>query len=344
MIDLSSDTATKPTPEMRRAIAGAEVGDEQRGEDPTVNRLLAMVAELLGKEAALFLPSGTMCNLISVKVHTRPGDAVLLDRRSHTLRLESGGASFVSGVQPKLLDGEGGRFTPEQVGAAITRGDVYEAPTTLLIAEQTHNLGGGTVWPVEQLGTVCAVAQERGLATHLDGARLLNAAVATGQPARRHASPFDSVWIDFTKGLGAPMGAVLAGSESFVEEARRHKHIFGGALRQAGIVAAGCVYALEHHVERLAEDHENARLLHEGLAEIPGLDLDGAPETNMVFFGTEGTGVPAEAFLARLRDHGVRMGTLGTKVRAVTHLGVSPEDVRTAVEAARASLAGERRS
>lgn len=333
MIDLSSDTATKPTAAMRRAIADAEVGDEQKGEDPTVNRLVAMVAALLGKEAALFLPGGTMCNGIAIKIHTRPGDAILLDRMAHILRSESGGAAFSSGVVLDQLDGDGGRFTSAQVAAAISPPDnLYVPPTTLLCLEQTHNFGGGSVWPLDQFRAVCDVAHSYGLAVHLDGARLLNAVVATGVPAREWTATCDSAWIDFTKGLGAPVGAVLAGSAAFIAEARRHKHIFGGALRQAGIVAAGCIYALDHHIERLAEDHAHAQLLADGLGDILGVRVaNPVVATNMVFFDTSDAGLPPSAFLTRLEARGIRMGRIGTRIRAVTHLDVSRADVEAAI-------------
>ncbi|CAA9543890.1 MAG: Low-specificity L-threonine aldolase [uncultured Thermomicrobiales bacterium] len=341
LIDLYSDTATKPTPAMRRAIAEAEVGDEQKGEDPTVNRLQAMVAELLGKEAALFLPSGTMCNEIAVKVHTRPGDAILVDRQAHVLLAEAGGPALLSGVLVETLDGDRGRFAAEQVAAAVRPGSHYAAPTRLLCVEQTHNFGGGTIWPLAQLRAVCDVAHEHGLATHLDGARLMNAVVASGVPAREYAASFDSAWLDLSKGLGAPVGGVLAGSTDFIREARRYKHIFGGAMRQAGIIAAAGVHALEGHVERLAEDHANARLLAAGLGAIPGVRVENpVPETNIVFFDIAGTGVAPVDFLARIHAEGVRMGAVGPRrLRAVTHLDITRANVGRAVTVAGAVLA-----
>lgn len=331
MIDLSSDTATRPTTAMRQAMAQAEVGDEQKGEDPTVNHLSAMVAQLLGKQAALFLPSGTMCNHIAIKVHTQPGDAILVDHNSHILRSESGGAAFLAGVIVEPLSGERGRFTPEQLKAAITTGSLYQPATRLVCLEQTHNFGGGTVWPLAQLERVCEVAHSAGLATHLDGARLFNAVIATGVSASQFAKPFDSVWIDFTKGLGAPLGAVLVGNSEFIAKARRYKHIFGGALRQAGIVAAGCLYALQHHIERLQEDHTNARHLAESLAKIAGVEVDQTSvQTNMVFFNTRRTGLAEHQFVAELGKQGVRMGMVGSQIRAVTHLDITREDITRA--------------
>ena len=332
MINLYSDTQTRPTMAMRQAMVNAPVGDEQKNEDPTVNRLLAMVAELLGKEAALFLPSGTMCNLVAVKTHTQPGEAILADRQGHVLRSETGGAALASGVIVDQLPGVRGLFTPEDVRAAIPSLSPYVPMPSLLCVEQTHNFGGGTVWPLEQLQAVSNVAHEHGLAVHMDGARLMNAVVATGIAAHEYAAPCDSAWIDFTKGLGAPLGAVLAGSTVFIEKARRYKHLFGGALRQAGIVAAGCVYALEHHVERLQEDNANAQLLAEGLSSIPGITMDGSVETNIVFFDTMAAGIEPNQFVSAIKDAGVQMGAMGKRIRAVTHLDVNHQDIEQAIE------------
>lgn len=341
LIDLYSDTKTLPTAAMRRAIAEAVVGDEQKDEDPTVSRLQAMVAELLGKEAALFLPSGTMCNAIAVKAHTRPGDAIIADRQAHLFASEAGGAAFHSGVLVKLLDGARGIFTPEQVAEEITPGSHYVAPTRLLCVEQTHNFGGGTIWPLDRLNAVCEVAHAHGLATHMDGARLLNAVVASGISAREYCAGCDSAWLDLSKGLGAPVGAVLAGTAAFIAEARRYKHIFGGAMRQAGIIAAAGVYALEHHVDRLAEDHANAARLAAGLGDIPGVRVENPePETNIVFFDIAGTGLTPQAFLDGVLARGVRMGVMGTRrLRAVTHLDVAEADIDKAVAVAREVLA-----
>ncbi|MGH7684421.1 MAG: threonine aldolase family protein, partial [Vulcanimicrobiaceae bacterium] len=254
VIDLFSDTATKPSAAMRRAIAEAEVGDEQRREDPTVNRLQAAVAELLGKEAALFLPSGTMCNLISFAVATRPGDEIILHRDAHPIIAEGGGTPAVSGALFYPLDGPRGMFSVEQVAAAV-RGPSRYAPRSRVVSiEQTTNLGGGAVWPLALVSEICELAHRCDLWAHCDGARLLNAVVSSGEPASAFGRNFDSIWIDFSKGLGAPVGAVLAGSRQFIEEAWRFKQRFGGSMRQAGIIAAACLYALEHNVQRLAED------------------------------------------------------------------------------------------
>ncbi|MFN2431437.1 MAG: low specificity L-threonine aldolase [Gemmatimonadota bacterium] len=344
-IDLFSDTVTRPTPAMRRAIAAAEVGDEQLGEDPTVNRLQEAVAELLGKEAALFLPSGTMCNEIAFAVHCRAGDEILMDRTAHPLNYEAGGPSAISGAQIRALAGPRGIFTPEQVEAGVRGPGRWSPRSRLLSVEQTSNQGGGACWPIARLEAVCEVARRHGLATHMDGARLLNAVVATGAPASAHAAPFDSAWIDLSKGLGAPVGAVLAGSRDFVAEAWRWKQRLGGAMRQAGILAAAGVHALAHHVERLADDHTNARRLAAGLAELPGIRLDPeSVETNIVFFDLEPPAPSARLFTGRLlAEHGVRVGAMGpATLRAVTHLDVSSDQVVEAIGAAGAVLGAGR--
>ena len=338
MILLSSDTETKPTQAMRQAIANAPVGDEQKGEDPTVNQLLERVADLLGKEEAVFFACGTICNFVSIKAHTRPADVVLAEQMSHIIRAESGGAAMTSGVLMEPIASERGIFTVNAVEQALARVStapyLYSATPRLFCVEQTHNFGGGTVWPLDQLREVCDFARQQGLATHMDGARLLNAVVATQTTAKDFAACADSVWIDFTKGLGAPIGAVLAGTREFIAEARRYKHIFGGAMRQAGIVAAGCLHALDHHVERLQEDHENATYLAQRLSEIEGITVrDTNPETNIIFFDVSGLGIDKTQFLTLLQEHGVKMGGVGNSIRAVTHLDVSRADLDFAVDA-----------
>jgi threonine aldolase len=340
-VDLYSDTVTRPTREMRRFMCEAEVGDEQKHEDPTVNLLQAMVADLLGKEAALFLPSGTMCNEIALRVHCRPGDEMLAHRTAHPIHFEGGGPAALAGVNVSALDGARGQYDADAVAAAIRPPSRYEPRSRLLWVEQTSNLGGGAIWPLARITAVTALARRHGLRTHLDGARLLNAVVATGVAAREWAAPFDSAWIDFTKGLGAPVGAALAGSGDFIEEAWRLKQQMGGAMRQAGIIAAGGVFALRHHVKRLAEDHANARRLAEGLAALPGVVLDpAAVETNIVIFQLTGA-LDAEAVVTALRARGVRMGALGPRtIRAVTHLDVDAGQVEQALQAAAAVLGG----
>ena len=331
-IDLYSDTITKPTQGMRKFMAEAEVGDEQQKEDPSVNRLVKMVCDLLGKEDAVYLPSGTMCNQIAFRVHCRPGDEIIMDDTAHTRHYETGGPAALTGAMTYPLAGKRGVFTAEQLEAAVRPVSNHLPRSRVVLVEQTSNLGGGTIWPLDGIQSVCAMAHKHGMLCHMDGARLLNAVAATGIKAKTYAQPFDSVWIDFSKGLGAPVGAALAGSKGFIQEAWRWKHQFGGAMRQAGIIAAGAVYALNHHVERLAEDNENARILARGLAEIQGIDVEPV-ETNLIFFDVSGMGVTAEAFDALLRKKGLRISVLGrTRARAVTHLDVSRNQVKEAIE------------
>ena len=331
-IDLYSDTITKPTPAMRKAMSEADVGDEQQKEDPTVNQLVDMVCRLLGKEDAIFLPSGTMCNQIAWRVHCRLGDEIIMDETAHTRHFETGGPAALSGAMTYALQGERGIFSASQVEAAIRPPNNHFPRSRAVLIEQTSNLGGGSVWPLETIQDVCGVAHKYGLACHMDGARLLNAVAATGIPAADYALPFDSLWIDFSKGLGAPVGAALAGSKAFIQEAWRWKHQFGGEMRQAGIIAAGAVYALRHHVDRLAEDHQNAKILAEGLAGIEGIRVQPA-ETNLIFFDVSGLGLTAQAFNESLMELGLRVSVLGkTRARAVTHLDVSRSQVHEALE------------
>ena len=335
-IDLYSDTGTRPTPGMREAMAWAEVGDEQKKEDPSVNRLVEMVCDLLDKEDAVYLPSGTMCNQIAIRVHCRPGDEMILDGTAHPWHSEAGGPAALSGVGLQPLAGERGIFTAAQVEAAIRPIDSNHAPRTRMISiEQTSNAGGGSIWPLKTIQEVCAVADRHGLAKHMDGARLLNAVVAAGVPAKEYAAVFDSVWVDFSKGLGAPVGAALAGSKEFIREAWRVKTQLGGAMRQAGVIAAGAIYALEHHVERLAEDHANAQTLAQGLAQIEGITVEPV-QTNLVFYDVSGLGMTAQAFNQALTERGMRCSVSGpTRLRAVTHLDVSSTQIEEALEIVR---------
>jgi threonine aldolase len=321
---------------MRRFMCDAEVGDEQKGEDPTVNLLQETVADLLGKEAALFLPSGTMCNEIAMRVHCRPGDEMLAHRTAHPIHFETGGPAALAGVNVRPLDGPRGQFDAAAVEEGVRPNARHFPRSRLLWVEQTSNLGGGAVWPLARIENVVGAGRRHALQSHMDGARLMNAVVASGVSAREYAAPFDSAWIDFTKGLGAPVGAALAGSREFIAEAWRFKQQMGGAMRQAGIIAAGGLYALRHHVERLALDHANARRLAEGLAGLPGVKLDPAElETNIVFFDLTGA-LDAPAAVERLLARGVRMGALGPRtIRAVTHLDVGAEGIDRALEAAR---------
>jgi threonine aldolase len=332
VINLYSDTQTRPTDAMRQAIASAEVADEQRGQDPTTLQLQERVAELLGHEAAVFMPSGTMCNQISFRLHARPGgDEIILDRTAHPVIAEAGGPAQNASLMINAIDGDRGVFTAEQLRAAIRPESRYLPRSRLVSVEQTTNMGGGRVWPLDALRAVVEVAREHELRAHMDGARLMNAVVAAGVPASDYGSMFDTAWIDFTKGLGAPVGAVLAGSAELMAEAWRWKQMMGGAFRQSGIVAAGCLYALDNHVERLAEDHENAHVLADGLAAL-GLDVV-APETNIVIFAAP------EGFVQRMAERGVEFSsTPDGRLRAVTHLDVDRSQVEEALELARALL------
>ena len=335
MIDLSSDTATRPSPEMRRAMADAPVGDEQRGEDPTVNALQEAAADLLGKETALFLPSATMANQIAIRVLTRPGDEILCHEDAHIRLYEGGGPAVLSGCLLYPLPGPRGVFTDTQVRAAIRPDDPHFAHTRLVCVENTHNAAGGCVWRPEQVDAVARATRAAGLFLHLDGSRLLNAAVALGLPAATLAAPFDTVTLCLSKGLGAPVGAILAGDSETMRAALRWKHVFGGAMRQAGIIAAGGLYALRNNIERLREDHANAAELARGLAEIPGVRLDPPPETNLVFIDISETGRGGAEARRRLDHAGVRASGFGpTRLRFVTHLDITAADIDCAVETA----------
>ncbi len=324
LIDLASDTKTRPTAAMRAAMAAAEVGDERADEDPTVNRLVARCAALLGKPAAVFLPSGTMANEIALAVHCRPGDAVICDATSHIIGFEGGGPAALAGVMIQPLHGQRGLFDADMLRNAIHPDRAYAPRQRLVVVEQTSNLGGGAVWSLAALDGVAELAHSAGLATHMDGARLFNASIASGVPVADYARGFDSTWIDFSKGLGAPGGAVLAGPRAFCTEAFRLKLRWGGAMRQSGIIAAACEYALDHHVERLAEDHVNATALANGLAGIPGISIEPATiETNLVYFDVAATGRSADTFVGELQARGLRMSAMGaSRVRAVTHLDI----------------------
>lgn len=340
-VDFFSDTKTRPSAAMRAVMAAAEVGDERAGEDPSVNRLVERCAALLGKPAALYLPSGTMCNEIALAVHCRPGDEVICDATSHLIGFEGGGPAALAGVMLNAIAGDRGRFDAAQLQAVLRPDRPYAPRQRLLEVEQTANLGGGTIWPLAQLDEVAAAAKGHGLATHMDGARLFNAAVASGVSVARYAEHYDSVWIDFSKGLGAPGGAVLAGSADFIHEATRLKLRWGGAMRQSGIIAAACDYALDHHVERLAEDHANAQALAEGIAAIDGLGIDLATvQTNLVYFDVQRADLDAPRLSAALLRRGVRVSEMGPRtLRAVTHLDVDAAAVELALKALREALA-----
>lgn len=333
MIDLRSDTATRPTPEMRAAMAAAEVGDEQLREDPTVNELQRRAAELLGQEEALFLPTATMANQIALNVLGTPGGLLLAEERTHVLIFEAGGPAVHSGLVTRGLAGQAGRISPDQLREEVARADDFQ-PASLVVLENTHRSAGGRVWPLEEFRAAVETARELGLAVHLDGARLLNAATAAGVPAAEYGRLADTVTLCFSKGLGCPLGAVLAGSPETMAKAWPRKFRFGGAMRQAGIVAAAALYALDHHVERLAGDHARARRLADGLAEA-GLPVDPeATETNFVALDTGPLGRSTAEAKELIAREGVLVGTLRPGVlRLATYLGVSDEDVARAVEA-----------
>ena len=328
MADFRSDTKTKPTAGMRAAMAAAEVGDEQSDEDPTTNALCDRVAGLLGKEAAVFLPSGTMANEIAIRVHCRPGEEIIAHRDSHIVNFEGGGPAALSGTMVRTVGDGRGQFDAETVAAAVRLDDRYHPRSRLVAVEQTANIVGGTVWPVALLDSVAEAGRAHGLATHMDGARLLNAVVASGRPAADHARGFDSVWIDFSKGLGAPVGAVLAGDAAFIHEAWRFKQQWGGAMRQSGVLAGACLYALDHHVDRLADDHRRAATIAQRLAGSAGIDSIVAPDTNIVILDLAADGPTAEDVVERVGRHGVRIGDVGPRrIRIVTHLDVDDADV-----------------
>jgi len=335
VIDLRSDTVTQPTAGMRRAIAEAAVGDEQKREDPTVLELQQRVAELLGQEAAVFVPTATMANQIALKLHGRPGDVLLAEEHSHVVIYEYGGPAAHAGLLTHGLRGNGGRLSAEQIrAAAAPSSKVADQRATILSLENTHNSAGGRVWPLDELEEVVSAARELGLVVHLDGARLLNAAAAQQVEPAAIAARFDTVTVCLSKGLGCPLGALLAGSAELIERAWREKHLFGGAMRQSGIVAAAGVYALDHHVERLGEDHARAGTLAVGLA-AAGLPVDTERvETNFVQVDLEPLGLERAEALARLLDAGVGLSTTihPTVLRAVTHLDITDEDVERAVE------------
>ncbi len=333
-INLLSDTQTRPTPAMREAMARAEVGDEQIGDDPTVNLLCERVADLLGKEAAVFMPSGTMCNVAATLSYCRPGDEILAHVSAHIIAREGGAHAALGGFQITPLPGDDGQFSPETFRAALHPRSRYQPPQTVVSVEQTANIGGGTIWKKSALDEVVKIAKANGLATHMDGARLLNACVATGISANDMAAGWDSAWIDFSKGLGAPIGGVIAGSSDFIDDVWRWKQRLGGSMRQAGVCAAACVYALDHHVDRLADDHANARALARGLSQIDGVEVQ-QPETNLVFFRPDGAGVTGDKMVEALRKRGVLLAMMDGRIRACTHLDVTADMIEEMVALAR---------
>ena len=323
MYDFYSDTKTKPTSEMRQTVLTVEVGDEQKAEDPTTTALCRRVADLLGKDAAVFLPSGTMCNEIAIGVHIRPGDEVICERSCHIINFEGGAPAAYSGAMIQALDGHNGTFDPDQVRSAIRQRSRYAPQSRLVCVEQTANMAGGAVWPLDRIRAVSQVAKDAGLATHMDGARLMNAVVQSGTSAAEWAEGYDSCWIDFSKGLGAPVGAVLAGSHDFIEHAWRIKQQLGGAMRQSGILAAMCLHALDHHVERLADDHALAKSIAERIRQLPMVGNVLPVETNIVIFDLAPEASAATELVRLCEGDGVIIGAFGERrVRIVTHLDV----------------------
>ena len=332
-IDLRSDTITQPDAAMREAIASAIVGDDVLGDDPTVQELEQRTAALLGKEAALFVPSGTMANQLAIRSLTRPGDAILLDANAHIYCYEAGAPAALAGVQVSLLDGQRGQFTAAQLEAALSPRDDHFAPPSLVGIENTHNRGGGSVWPLAQIESVTSAARQHGLALHLDGARLWNASAASGVSEPEYAGHFDTVSVCFSKGLGAPVGSALAGTADLIAKARFYRKQQGGAMRQVGILAAAAMHALEHNRARLADDHANCRPLANGLTKLPGLEVDAAgTETNLLFIGTGGR--DAAALAKRLDESGIRLLATGPHtLRAVTNLTVTAGEIAQVLKA-----------
>ena len=333
IVDLRSDTVTRPTEEMRQAIFAAPLGDDVMSDDPTVLALQDLAAEMLGKEAALYMPSGTMTNQIGVRIHCKPGEEFLCEVNCHILNYEQGAFAQLSGVVGRSIVGDRGVLQPDQFKGVIRPENEHLVRTRLVCLENTHNRGVGRVQPYDAVEAICAWAHEHGLRTHLDGARLFNAAVASGIDAAKWASHFDTVSICFSKGLGAPVGSALVGNQEFIQEARRHRKAFGGGMRQAGVIAAGALYALEHHVDRLAQDHVHAGILADAVETVAGLELHARPDTNIVFFNVDPSLGEAAEFVSALQSEEVYMLALGPEmVRAVTHLDVSEDQIRRATE------------
>lgn len=332
MIDLRSDTVTQPTPEMRQAIAQAPVGDDVLGDDPTVNELEATVAALLGKEAAVYMPSGTMTNQVALRTHTEPGDEIILESQAHIYFYEAGGPAALSGLMCKLIEGQQGIFTAADLQKALRPWNLHYPRTRLVCLENTHNRGGGSIFPLQDIQEIAQVCRENDLRLHLDGARFWNACVATGIAEADYAAPFDTVSVCFSKGLGAPVGSALVGSRELMARARRFRKMFGGGMRQAGMMAAGALYAVQHHRDRLAEDHANAHRLAIGLQQIDGIAISLEDvQTNLVYFHTP-EAMPAGMLAEKLVELGVGvLPTAAHTLRAVTNLMVTPADIDEAL-------------
>jgi threonine aldolase len=334
-IDYFSDTNVKPSKAMLEYMMKAEVGNEAAGEDPTVNQLIEKVCKLLNKEAAIFLPTGTMANAIAFRVRcNRPGDIIILDQTSHPLRVQSGSIGGLAHANHYPIIGSNGIFSKEQIEPIVKRGSGFNLPRVRLLSiEQTTNFGGGAIWSLEQIKEVCDFAHENGVYTHLDGARLFNASVATGVSIKEYAKYFDSVYLDFAKGLGAPIGAILAGSKDFIEDAWYYKFQQGGAMHQSGILAASCIYALDNNIQKLAHDHELAKILADGLCKIPQINIKPDQfKTNIIYFSLQNSQHTAKSFTESLRESNIRMLAIDNKIRAILHMDISLEDVHKTIE------------
>jgi threonine aldolase len=340
IIDLRSDTVTKPSHEMREAMLTAEVGDDVYGEDPTVNRLQERVAEILGKEAALFVPSGVMANQLGIKVQTQPGDEVIVESESHIFNYETAGAAFLSNVQLCTVKGNSGILKSEQIAQAIRSTVYYNPKTSLICLENTHNKAGGTIYPLEEIRKTHDLARSKKLALHLDGARLWNASVATGIAPKEYARFFDTVSVCFSKGLGAPVGSALTGTREKIDMARKFRKIFGGGMRQIGILAAGALFAIEHNIERLKEDHDKAKWLAKDLSTLPGISLDlDSVQTNIIIFSMSGRSESAVKLISKLKAKGILISEMGiSTLRMVTHLDVSMDQIKRASAAIKSLL------
>jgi len=339
-VDLRSDTFTKPTPEMREMMKNAEVGDDVFGEDPTVNRLQEEVADLLGKEAGLFVASGVMGNQVAVNAHTQPGDEVILEKNAHIFYYEAGAPAMLSGVQLLTIPGEKGILSAQSIEKALRPANVHFPPTRLICLENTHNRAGGKIYPLDELKKIHKLAKKNNLKMHLDGARLWNASVATGISLKEYAKYFDSVMVCFSKGLGAPVGSMVIGSKEYINIAHRYRKIYGGGMRQAGIIAAGALYAVNNNIKKLSRDHENARKLAEGFNSVEGFSVDmDTVETNIVMVNIDKNFLTAEQVVAKLKKHNVFILSVGRqRLRAVTHLDVDSSNIEHAVEIIKTSL------
>lgn len=335
MVDLRSDTLTQPNAEMREAICTARVGDDVFGEDPSINRLQELMAEMTAKDAALFVASGTMGNQICIKTHTQPGNEIIVEGNSHLFNYECGSPALLSHVQVLPINGHQGSFTAEQVKSVIRPDNVHHPQTSLICIENTHNRSGGTIFPFSEMERISKLAKENRIKLHLDGARLWNASVATGIPIKSYCDLVDSVSLCFSKGLGAPVGSIIVGSHEFIEQARYYRKAFGGGMRQVGILAAAAIYAIENNIERLAEDHNRARVLGDFISSLPGIEFDKESlQTNIIIFDVKNSGLSGQQVVDHLSEKGVKMLTFaGTKMRAVIHMHISDQDIKSATAA-----------